>query len=48
MALPSRPFHWPGGIPPEVRLDPNGDITPDEANEEARGWLLFVTVGPEP
>ncbi|QGA16434.1 hypothetical protein EYB26_004101 [Talaromyces marneffei] len=37
------PFHWPGGVPPEIRLDPNGDITPDEANEDAKGWLLFVT-----
>ncbi|EED22087.1 conserved hypothetical protein [Talaromyces stipitatus ATCC 10500] len=40
---PSRPFHWPGGILPEVRLDPNGDIKPDEVKEEAKGWLLFVT-----
>jgi hypothetical protein len=30
-------FHWPGGIPPEVRPDPKGDITPDQINEEAKG-----------
>lgn len=47
MTLSSRPYHWPGGIPPEVRPDPNGDITPAEVNEEAKGWLLFVTVGLE-
>lgn len=42
---PSRPFHWPGGIPPEVRPDASGDMTTAEINEEAKGWLLFVKVG---
>jgi hypothetical protein len=44
VAPPSRPFHWPGGIPPEVKPDANGDITPEEADEDAKGWLLFVEV----
>ncbi|KAJ5933842.1 hypothetical protein N7454_006171 [Penicillium verhagenii] len=42
VALPSKPFHWPGGIPTVIKADPNGDITRDEINEEAKGWLLFV------
>jgi hypothetical protein len=44
VAAPSRPFHWPGGIPNEIQVDANGDITPEQANEEAKGWLLFVEV----
>lgn len=40
---PSRLFHWPGGIPLEVKPDTNGDIAPEEANETAKGWLLFVS-----
>jgi hypothetical protein len=44
VAAPSRPFHWPGGIPTEIQVDANGDITPEQANEEAKGWLLFVEV----
>ncbi|KAJ5884378.1 hypothetical protein N7504_011950 [Penicillium tannophilum] len=39
---PSPPFHWPGGIPPEIKADPNGNITLEQANEEAKGWLLYV------
>ncbi|PYI02449.1 hypothetical protein BO78DRAFT_410584 [Aspergillus sclerotiicarbonarius CBS 121057] len=42
MSLPSRPFHWPGGIPPEVRPDPYGDRTWEEIFEDTKGWLLFV------
>lgn len=41
---PSPPFHWPGGIPPEIKADPNGNITLEQANEEAKGWLLYVEV----
>ncbi|KAJ6017264.1 hypothetical protein N7451_000643 [Penicillium sp. IBT 35674x] len=41
---PSPPYHWPGGIPPEVKADPNGNITRERANEEAKGWLLFGEV----
>jgi hypothetical protein len=41
---PSRPFHWPGGIPAEVKPHPTGDFTPEEVDEEVKGWLLFVTV----
>ncbi|KAJ5887393.1 hypothetical protein N7495_007434 [Penicillium taxi] len=36
---PSPPFHWPGGIPPEVKADPNGDITLEQANEAAKGCI---------
>lgn len=43
VAPPSRPFHWPGGIPPEIKANPN-DVTIQQANEEAKGWLLFVEV----
>ncbi|RAO67698.1 uncharacterized protein BHQ10_003710 [Talaromyces amestolkiae] len=39
MASPFRPYHWPRGIPPEVRPHPNGDITPAEANEEAKASI---------
>ncbi|OQD73867.1 hypothetical protein PENDEC_c013G01540 [Penicillium decumbens] len=38
----SHPFHWPGGIPPEINPDANGDINPEEVDEDAKGWLLFV------
>jgi hypothetical protein len=41
---PSRPFRWPGGIPPEVKPDFNSDWTFEEVSEAAKGWLLFVTV----
>ncbi|KAJ5552344.1 hypothetical protein N7494_001722 [Penicillium frequentans] len=41
VAPPSRPFHWPGGIPPEIKANAN-DVTIQQANEEAKGWLLFV------
>ena len=44
IAAPSRPYHWPGGIPREIQVDANGDITPEQANGEAKLWLLFVGV----
>jgi hypothetical protein len=44
---PSHPFHWPGGIPAEVKSHPTGDFTPGEVDEEVKGWLLFVTVKPQ-
>ncbi|CAI7674638.1 unnamed protein product [Penicillium manginii] len=44
VALPSRPFHWPGGIPTEVKADPNNDITPDEIEEQAKGLEMNLPV----
>jgi len=44
----SHPFHWPGGIPPEINPDANGDINPEEVDEDAKGWLLFVEVRNSP
>ncbi|RDW76858.1 uncharacterized protein DSM5745_06850 [Aspergillus mulundensis] len=42
IASPSRHPHWPGGVPPEIQVDANGDITQNEAIEESRAWFLFV------
>lgn len=43
--MPSRTVrHRPGGIPPQVRRHPDGDLTDEMINEEAKGWLLFVAV----
>ncbi|RDH36343.1 hypothetical protein BDQ94DRAFT_167958 [Aspergillus welwitschiae] len=44
VAVPSRPFYWPGGIPLEIQIDPTGDIDPKDDNE-AKGWMLFVESG---
>ncbi|GKZ64967.1 hypothetical protein AnigIFM60653_007673 [Aspergillus niger] len=42
VAAPSRLFHWPGGISLKIQIDPRGDIDPKEADNEAKGWMLFV------
>ncbi|KAL3264422.1 hypothetical protein ABHI18_000830 [Aspergillus niger] len=47
VAVPSRPFYWPGGIPLEIQIDPTGDIDPKDDNE-AKGWMLFVEVCEDP
>ncbi|KAL4945630.1 hypothetical protein BDV06DRAFT_219168 [Aspergillus oleicola] len=39
---PSFLFHWLGGTPREIKIDKNGDIAPEEMNEQARGWLLYL------
>lgn len=46
VAPSSRPPHWPGGIPREIQIDLNGDITQEQAIEECRGWFLFASVIP--
>jgi hypothetical protein len=38
--IPSLPLA--GWYSPEIQVDANGDITPEQINEEAKGWLLFV------
>lgn len=40
VACPS--FHWADRIPPEVRC--KWRMAPEQVNEEAKGWLLFVEV----
>ncbi|OOQ90739.1 hypothetical protein PEBR_03487 [Penicillium brasilianum] len=35
-------FHWPGGIPREIKHHPKADLSQDELREEVKGWLLFV------
>ncbi|GKZ81377.1 hypothetical protein AnigIFM56816_005894 [Aspergillus niger] len=42
VTAPSRPFYWLGDIPVEIQSDPRGDIDPKEADNEAKGWMLFV------
>ncbi|KAJ5368907.1 uncharacterized protein N7496_008667 [Penicillium cataractarum] len=34
--------HWPGGIPPWIRIHPDGERSEDVEIEDSRGWLLFV------
>ncbi|KAL7658026.1 hypothetical protein ACMYSQ_004167 [Aspergillus niger] len=48
VAALSRPFYWPGDIPLEIQIDPRGDIDPEEADDEAKGWMLFVEVSEDP
>lgn len=35
-------FHWPGGIPREIKHHPKANLSQDELREEVKGWLLFV------
>lgn len=36
--------HWPGGIPPSIRIHPDGERSENVEIEDCRGWLLFVKV----
>lgn len=35
------PYHWPGGIPREIKRHAT-DLSRDEIEEQVKGWLLFV------
>ncbi|OOQ88774.1 hypothetical protein PEBR_11396 [Penicillium brasilianum] len=42
MSQPPPVRHWPGGIPPSIRIQPDGERSEDAEIEDSRGWLLFV------
>lgn len=44
VAPPSYPPHWPGGVPREIQVHADDDISEEEAVQEASGWFLFVEV----
>lgn len=35
------PFHWPGGIPREIKRHET-DVSRDEIEEQVKDWLPFV------
>ncbi|BCR91049.1 uncharacterized protein ACHE_60935S [Aspergillus chevalieri] len=43
MVVPSRPFHWPGGIPPEVKPDATGTSHPRSSTKRLNaGYCLSL------
>jgi hypothetical protein len=44
MSQPQPVRHWPGGIPPSIRIQPDGERSEDAEIEDSKGWLLFVKV----